>query len=298
MAETAASLAGQYLLPKILEALKMLRDLPKEVADITEELESFQDFINDADQVAEAEEDDGRRDRIKKRVMRLREAAFRMEDIIDEFSIHEENNPHDPRCAALLCEAVEFIKTRILQLQIAYKIQDVKSLVCAERDGFQKQFPLPTKPSGSRGNQNVTWHKLRMDPLFIEQDEVVGFESPRRTLKNWLIEGREERTVISVVGLAGVGKTTLAKQVFDNVHNDFECHALITVSQSYTVEGLLRDMLHQFCKEKMENHPADVSTMDRRSLIEEVRKQLRNKREEIEAKGREIKFSSVKRIRE
>nr|KYP71599.1 Disease resistance protein RPM1 [Cajanus cajan] len=37
-------------------------------------------------------------------------------------------------------------------------------------------------------------------------------------------------------------------------------------------------MLHQFCKEKMENHPADVSTMDRRSLIEEVRKQLRNKR--------------------
>nr|KYP31982.1 Disease resistance protein RPM1 [Cajanus cajan] len=256
----------------------MLRDLPKEVADITEELESFQDFINDADQVAEAEEDDGRRDRIKKRVMRLREAAFRMEDIIDEFSIHDENNPHDPRCAALLCEAVEFIKTRILQLQVAYKIQDVKSLVCAERDGFQKQFPLPTKPSGSRGNQNVTWHKLRMDPLFIEQDEVVGFESPRRTLNNWLIEGREERTVISVVGLAGVGKTTLAKQVFDNVHNNFECHALITVSQSYTVEGLLRDMLHQFCKEKMENHPADVSTMDRRSLIEEVRKQLRNKR--------------------
>uniref|UniRef100_A0A151UDF4 Disease resistance protein RPM1 n=1 Tax=Cajanus cajan TaxID=3821 RepID=A0A151UDF4_CAJCA len=278
MAETAVSLAREHLLPKIVEAVKMLRDLPKEVADVTEELESFQDFINDTDQGAEAEEDDGRRDRIKKRVMRLREAAFRMEDIIDEFSIHAENNPHDPRCAALLCEAVEFIKTRILQLQIAYKIQDVKSLVCAERDGFQKQFPLPTKPSGSRGNQNVTWHKLRMDPLFIEQDEVVGFESPKRTLKNWLIDGREERTVISVVGLAGVGKTTLAKQVFDNVHKKFECHALITVSQSYTVEGLLRDMLHQFCKEKMENHPADVSTMDRQSLIGEVRKQLRNKR--------------------
>ncbi|KAG4920772.1 hypothetical protein JHK86_049585 [Glycine max] len=48
MAETAVSLAGQHALPKILEAVKMLRDLPKEVRDITDELESFQDFINDA----------------------------------------------------------------------------------------------------------------------------------------------------------------------------------------------------------------------------------------------------------
>ena len=63
MAETAVSLAGQHALPKILEAVKMLRDLPKEVRDITDELESFQDFINDANKVAEAEEDDGRRHR-------------------------------------------------------------------------------------------------------------------------------------------------------------------------------------------------------------------------------------------
>ena len=96
MAETAVSLAGQQALPKILEAVKMLRDLPKEVRDITDELESFQDFINDADKVAEAEEDDGRRHRIKERVMRLREAAFRMEDVIDEYNIScEDKQPDD-----------------------------------------------------------------------------------------------------------------------------------------------------------------------------------------------------------
>ncbi|KHN28421.1 Disease resistance protein RPM1 [Glycine soja] len=143
MAETAVSLAGQHALPKILEAVKMLRDLPKEVRDITDELESFQDFINDADKVAEAEEDDGRRHRIKERVMRLREAAFRMEDVIDEYNIScEDKQPDDPRCAALLCEAVAFIKTQILLLQSAYKIQDVKSLVRAERDGIVLHFSL------------------------------------------------------------------------------------------------------------------------------------------------------------
>ncbi|KAG4923842.1 hypothetical protein JHK87_049382 [Glycine soja] len=204
MAETAVSLAGQHALPKILEAVKMLRDLPKEVRDITDELESFQDFINDADKVAEAEEDDGRRHRIKERVMRLREAAFRMEDVIDEYNIScEDKQPDDPRCAALLCEAVAFIKTQILLLQSAYKIQDVKSLVRAERDAFQSHFPLEQRPTSSRGNQDVTWQKLRRDPLFIEEDEVVGLDGPRGVLKNWLTKGREKRTVISVVGIAG-----------------------------------------------------------------------------------------------
>ncbi|KAL2568591.1 hypothetical protein AAZX31_18G083600 [Glycine max] len=279
MAETAVSLAGQQALPKILEAVKMLRDLPKEVRDITDELENFQDFINDADKVAEAEEDDGRRHRIKERVMRLREAAFRMEDVIDEYEYNiscEDKQPDDPRWAALLGEAVAFIKTQILLLQSAYKIQDVKSLVRAERDGFQSHFPLEQRQTSSRGNQDITWQKLRRDPLFIEEDEVVGLDGPRGILKNWLTKGREKRTVISVVGIAGVGKTTLAKQVYDQVRNNFECHALITVSQSFSAEGLLRHMLNELCKEKKEDPPKDVSTIE--SLTEEVRNRLRNKR--------------------
>ncbi|XP_028213970.1 disease resistance protein RPM1-like [Glycine soja] len=277
MAETAVSLAGKHALPKILEAIKMVRDLPKEVRDITDELESFQDFINDADKVAEAEQDDGRRHRIKERVVRLREAAFHMEDVIDEYNIScEDKQPGDPRCAALLCEAVDFIKTQILRLQSAYKIQDVKSLVRAERDGFQTHFPLEPRLTSSRGNQDVTWQKLRMDPLFIEENDVVGLDGPRDTLKNWLTKGREKRTVISVVGIPGVGKTTLAKQVYDQVRNNFDYYALITVSQSYSAEGLLRRLLDELCKVNKEKPPKGVSNME--SLTEEVRNRLRNKR--------------------
>ncbi|KAL2568553.1 hypothetical protein AAZV13_18G073500 [Glycine max] len=291
MAETAVSLAGQHALPKILEAVKMLRDLPNEVRDITDELESFQDFINDADKVAEAEEDDGRRHRIKERVMRLREAAFRMEDVIDEYNIScEDKQPDDPRCAALQCEAVDFIKTQILRLQSAYKIHDVKSLVRAERDGFQRHFPLEQRPTSSRGNQDVTWQTLRRAPLFIEEDEVVGLHNDRATLKYWLTKGREKRTVISVVGIAGVGKTTLAKQVYDQVRNNFECHALIAVSQSYSAEGLLRRLLDELPKVKKEDPSKDVSNME--SLIEEVRNRLRNKRFNIRKRSSEWRTSN------
>jgi len=194
--------------PKFLEAVKMLRDLPKEVAEVTDKLESFQDFIHDANKMAEAEEDNNRRYRIRKRLMRLRKAAFLMEDVIDDYMIcDEKQSEEDPRCAALLCEAVGFIKTQVLRLQIAYQIQDVTSLARAERDGFENLFPTGSRSDGSRGNENFTWHKLRMDPLFIKQ-ELVGFEDPIHTLKKWLTDGRKERTVISIVGMAGLGKTT------------------------------------------------------------------------------------------
>ncbi|KAL2322762.1 hypothetical protein Fmac_027141 [Flemingia macrophylla] len=283
MADAVVSLAQNHLLPKIVEAIKMLRDLPKEVADIRDELASFQEFINDAHKATQDEKDDDKRDTIKERVKRLREAAFRMEDAIDECMILEENNYDDPRCAALLCEVVDFLKTLIPRLQAAYNLQDVKSLVCAEREAFERHFPLE-RSSLSRGKQNVPfeedpWLKLRMDPLLIEE-APVGLDEHTLALKNLLTEGPQERTVISVVGIPGVGKSTLAKQVFDKVHKNFECHALITVSQYYTVKRVLTDVLVQLCKEKMEDPPQDVSTMDRMSLIQEVKKRLRNKRNE------------------
>ncbi|KAH1239779.1 Disease resistance protein RPM1 [Glycine max] len=171
----------------------------------------------------------------------------------------EEKQPEDdPRCAALLCEA------------IAYKIQDAKSLVRVERDGFRSYFPSEKRTNNSRGNQNVTWLKLRMDPFFIEEDQIVDLDDPRYRLR----KGRKEPSVISVVGILRVGKTTLSKQVFDQVHNDFECHALITMSQSYTVQELLRDITNNLCKEKTEDPPKDVSTMDQRLFTEESKKPL------------------------
>ena len=278
MAETAVSFSSQHVLPKLLEAVKMLRNLPKEVAEVIDELESFQDFIDDEDKVAEAEHDHNRRDRIIKGLTRLREAAFRMEDVIDDYVICDEKQPEDPRCAALLCEVVEFIKTQIHRLQIAYQIQDVKSVVRGEKDAFQKHFPIEPRSDGSRENENFTWHKLRVDPLFKQDEEVVGLEGPIQTLKKGLTEGREERTVISIVGMAGLGKTTLSKQVFDRVHKHFECHALITVSRPYTVERLLRDLTKELCEERNEQPPQDVETMNQMSLIKEVRKRLCNKR--------------------
>ena len=79
-----------------------------------------------------------------------------------------------------------------------------------------------------------------MASLFIKESEVVGIESHREKLINWLIEGPSNRSVFSVVSIGGLAKTTLVNKVYDNdkVIAHFDCHAWINVSQSYKVDEL------------------------------------------------------------
>ncbi|MCI16343.1 NBS-containing resistance-like protein, partial [Trifolium medium] len=225
------------LLPLLREEAKLLRGVHKEFADIKDELESIQAFLKDADKRAALADGEG----VKTWVKQVREVAFRIEDIIDDYLIQVGQKSPDSGCVALVCK----IKTMIPRRRIVSEIQDIKSSVReikerSERYGFQRS--LEQGSSNSRGSWNAKWHDPRVAALYIEEGEVVGYEIQRERLIDWLIKGRDERTVVSVVGMGGQGKTTLAKKVFDskNVIGHFDCRVWITVSQSYNVEGLLR----------------------------------------------------------
>ncbi|KAK2440951.1 disease resistance protein RPM1 [Trifolium repens] len=272
----AVSLVVGQLIPLLREEAKLFRGIHKEFTYIKDELESIQAFLKDADKRAEG---DNTSEGVKTWVKQVRELAFRIEDIIDDYLIKVVPQPRDhPRCVALLHK----LKTMTPRHQIAYEIQDIKSSVIeiserSKRYDFQRSFEQGS--SNSRGGRNATWHDPRLAALYIEEAEVVGFEIPRKTLIEWMVKQTEERTVVSVVGMGGQGKTTLAKKVFDDkdIIRHFDCRVWITVSQSYNIEELLRDMLLKFYKQRGDN-AGDISQMNRASLIDEVRNYLQEKR--------------------
>ncbi|KAL6339341.1 hypothetical protein AAG906_028070 [Vitis piasezkii] len=97
------------------------------------------------------------------------------------------------------------------------------------------------------------------DFSFLDETEIVGIEPLRNELISRLLEGNPKRTVISVVGMGGLGKTTFAKKVYDNqrVVGHFDCHAWVTVSQSFKMEELLRNMAKKFYQGRKEAVPED-----------------------------------------
>ncbi|MCI43964.1 NBS-containing resistance-like protein, partial [Trifolium medium] len=90
MAEMAVSLVLDQLIPMLTEEAKLLGGIHKEFEDIKDELEYIQAFLKDADKRVATTEG------VKTWVRHVREAAFRIEDVIDDYLIQVRQQPRDP----------------------------------------------------------------------------------------------------------------------------------------------------------------------------------------------------------
>lgn len=79
----------------------------------------------------------------------------------------------------------------------------------------------------------------------METTAMVGVKDEFKQLLDKLNEGEPSRCTISIFGMGGVGKTNLAQNVYKNsyIKGHFTIRAWANVSQQYTVEGILSQLL-------------------------------------------------------
>jgi disease resistance protein RPM1 len=179
-------------------------------------------------------------------VKQVREVAYHIKDVVDEYVLHVAQRLHQQSFIAFPHKIGRLLKKIKSHHDIATKIQDIKILV-REIKERRERYGFSSSDQGSSSiATNVTWHDPRVGSLFIEEDEVVGIES-RDELVSWLVGGVSKRSVISVVGMGGIGKTTPTKKVYENesVKGHFDCRVWINVSQSYNVSTILMSMTKQ-----------------------------------------------------
>ncbi|EES06528.1 putative disease resistance RPP13-like protein 3 [Sorghum bicolor] len=94
-------------------------------------------------------------------------------------------------------------------------------------------------------------------------------------------DGDRRLKVFSIVGFGGLGKTTLAVELCRQLDADFQCQALVSVSQAFDgdkdMKGLLGRVLHQIVKVK-QDEAAKVHQMDVEHLYTKLKDLLRDKR--------------------
>ncbi|CAL5418993.1 unnamed protein product [Camellia sinensis] len=227
------------------------------VAELRDDLESMRSFLQDAE--ARSESNKG----IQTWVKQVRDVAYNTEDILEEFLLCLSPPQGDARHG--LAVHVEAVKRKV-------------KAISERRNAFSfKRMEEATSSAATTTLQ--TWNDPRLASLFLDDADVVRIENPKSLLISWLVSGEQNLTAISVVGMGGVGKTTLVKKVYDSqtAKKYFDRHAWITVSQSITVAQLLRVALNDFLEETKEPIPEGIDTMDERQLINKLRAYLQQK---------------------
>ncbi|OMO69185.1 Disease resistance protein [Corchorus olitorius] len=110
-----------------------------------------------------------------------------------------------------------------------------------------------------------------------EDHDLVGIEAPSKKLMELLLDDDPRLKVISVAGMGGSGKTTLVKKVYDDVRfkNRFRYHVWATISQSFNMDELLKDIIRQIYAVNMQPIPRGVETIKVSYLGKMVQDSLR-----------------------
>ncbi|CAL4898485.1 unnamed protein product [Urochloa decumbens] len=116
---------------------------------------------------------------------------------------------------------------------------------------------------------------VQIDPRLPAQ-RLVGIDGPREEIIDWLNKDdyAQQLKVVSIVGFGGLGKTTLAKQVYQKIKGQFHCSCFVPVSRNPNIAKILADMLKELKNQQSCLDPSD----DVRQLIDKLRAFLTHKR--------------------
>jgi disease resistance protein RPM1 len=85
-----------------------------------------------------------------------------------------------------------------------------------------------------------------------------------------------QQRIVSIVGFGGLGKTTLAKAVYDKLKPQFNCNAFVSVSRDPDVIKVFKDLLYGF--DKITYKDIHSTALGQQHLTDHVQEFLNDKR--------------------
>ncbi|XP_027917465.1 disease resistance protein RPP13-like [Vigna unguiculata] len=279
MAESVVSFVLDHLSQLVAREANLLYGVEDRIQSLQHELQMINDLLNTSK---------NKKGTAHTILNQIRDVAHVAEDVIDTFvakvSIYKRRT--------ILGKMLRgFGQARLLR-DVAEKIDKIKATLTEIRnnkdkyDAFKETSNQSAAEEEEEEKRAKSVQKLRRN---VEEEDVVGFVHDSKDVINRLLEGGSNRKAVSIVGMGGLGKTTLARKVYHSsqVKQRFVCRAWVYVSNECRSKelliGLLKHLMPNFeqqgrGKEKGKKSAGDINDLSEEELKKLVRNCLEWKR--------------------
>ncbi|CAL5330559.1 unnamed protein product [Camellia sinensis] len=267
MAEIIAGPYVSFVVKRLGEVLiqeaNFLRGVSGQVEEMQRELNRMQCFLKDA--AAKREEGD---ERVHNWVAEIREAAYDAEAVIDTFIIKVGFRRETGSILNVLMRysCVFKFKGCIAIHKVGVEINSIKTKIASIRTSLET-YGISAIREGESSSSEKQRLLRRSYPHIVEED-IVGLDDDIKTIVEHLVKEERQCRVVSIWGMGGLGKTTLAKKVYN--HNDvrrhFDSFAWAFISQQCNVREVLEGILIKLSIEWREQ----IKLMKHEELVEKL----------------------------
>ncbi|KAK3200302.1 hypothetical protein Dsin_023717 [Dipteronia sinensis] len=235
----------------------------KEVQWLKNELERMQCYVASA----EEKQADDPIPIVRKWLNDITKIAYDAEDVIDKFilQVHDDETDHDQdtkketkptgcfpsMSSCVKCKKKVNLPKKVVNLKDIWKdIEELRNRI-KDLQPIQELYQLESSRNngeGSSSNSLSQLRQLRRTNSYSVEKKVVGHDDDTARLLAELLNQDSRRLVVSIYGMGGLGKTTLAGKLYHDleVKTKFNCRAWVCVSQDYNTRDLLLRIITSF----------------------------------------------------